>query len=183
MNYPKDQTNINFLFIGRVMKDKGIDEFLYMAKKIKSRHPDTSFDIVGMMDGNYEQIINSAVNNGYVNYYGLQSDVKPFIQKSHCVVLPSYHEGMANVLLEAAASGRPVIASDIAGCRETFDEGVSGFACKAKSAESLVDAVEKFIKLSYDKKIQMGVAGRKKVEEQFSRQIVVNTYIKEIKNI
>lgn len=180
--YPSDDDYINFLFIGRVMKDKGIDEFLSMAKQIKSLYPNTSFDIIGMIDGDYEQVINSAINDGYINYHGQQSDVKPFIKKSHCVVLPSYHEGMANVLLEAEASGRPVIASDIAGCRETFDDGISGFACTPKSAESLTDAVIRFMELSYQQKVQMGINGRKKVEQQFDRKIVVNAYLKEINN-
>ena len=183
MDYPNEQTNINFLFIGRVMKDKGIDEFLSMAKQIKSKYQCTSFDIIGMIDGDYEDTINTAVSEGYINYHGLQSDVKPFIQKSHCVVLPSYHEGMANVLLEAAASGRPVIATDIAGCRETFDDGVSGFSCEPKSAESLIGAVEKFITIPYEQKKEMGIAGRKKVEQQFDRQIVINAYLKEINNL
>ena len=183
VDYPHDQADINFLFIGRVMKDKGIDEFLSMAKTIKSKYPNTQFDIIGMIDGNYEQVINTAVDEGYINYHGQQSDVKPFIKNAHCVVLPSYHEGMANVLLEAAASGRPVIASDIAGCCETFDNGVSGFACEAKSTDSLIKAVERFIILPYDKKIQMGIAGRKKVENNFSRQIVVDTYLNEIKDL
>lgn len=183
MDYPNEQTNINFLFIGRVMKDKGIDEFLSMAKQIKSKYQCTSFDIIGMIDGDYEDTINTAVSEGYINYHGLQSDVKPFVQKSHCVVLPSYHEGMANVLLEAAASGRPVIATDIAGCRETFDDGVSGFSCEPKSAESLIGAVEKFITIPYEQKKEMGIAGRKKVEQQFDRQIVINAYLKEINNL
>lgn len=183
MDYPTEQSNINFLFIGRVMKDKGIDEFLSAVKQIKFKYPDTRFDIIGAFDGDYEHVINAAANDGYINYHGQQSDIKPFIQKSHCVVLPSYHEGMANVLLEAAASGRPVIATDIAGCRETFDDGVSGFACEPKSAESLIGAVEKFIALPYDKKAQMGIAGRKKVEQQFDRQIVINAYLKEINNL
>ena len=183
MDYPTEQTNINFLFIGRVMKDKGIDEFLSMAKQIKSKYPCTSFEIIGMIDGDYEDTINNAVSEGYVNYHGLQSDVKPFIQKSHCVVLPSYHEGMANVLVEAAASGRPVIASDIAGCRETFDDGLSGISCKAKSAESLIDAVEKFITIPYEQKKEMCIAGRKKVEQQFSRQIVIDAYLNELNNL
>ncbi len=183
INYPHNQANINFLFIGRVMKDKGIDEFLSMAKHIKLKYPNISFDIIGMIDGDYEDIINNAVSEGFINYHGLQSDVKPFIQNAHCIVLPSYHEGMANVLLEAAASGRPVIASDIAGCRETFDEGISGFGCKAKSTESLIEAVEKFINLPYEQKQEMGIEGRKKVEKQFDRQIVIDTYLKEIINL
>ncbi|MBQ8868887.1 MAG: glycosyltransferase family 4 protein [Oscillospiraceae bacterium] len=183
VEYPPENENINFLFIGRVMKDKGVDEFLSMAKQIKALYPNTNFDIVGMIDGDYEQVISSAVDDGYINYHGQQSDVKPFIKKSHCVVLPSYHEGMANVLLEAAASGRPVIATDIAGCRETFDDGVTGYDCKARSAESLIDAVERFIKLPYGQKAQMGKNGRKKVEQQFDRQIVIDIYLKEINNI
>ncbi len=183
IDYPDNQTNINFLFIGRVMKDKGIDEFLSAAKSIKSKYPNTHFDIVGMIDGDYEQIINTAVNDGYITYHGQQSDVKPFIKNAHCIVLPSYHEGMANVLLESAASGRPVIASDVPGCRETFDEGISGFGCKAKSTESLIEAVEKFINLPYEQKEKMGIEGRKKVEKQFDRQIVIDTYLNEINNL
>ncbi len=182
MDYPSDE-NINFLYIGRVMKDKGIDEFLSMAKEIKSKHINTQFDIVGMIDGDYEQIISNAVEEGYVNYHGQQIDVKPFIKNAHCVVLPSYHEGMANVLLESAASGRPVIASDIAGCRETFDDGVSGLACAPKSTESLIEIIKKFIDLPYEQKLQMGIAGRKKVEQQFDRQIVIDTYLKEINSL
>lgn len=182
-DYPKDQENINFLFIGRVMKDKGINELLATAKYIKSKYPNTNFDIVGSFDGNYEQIIDSAVDEGYITYHGQQNDVKPFLNNAHCVVLPSYHEGMANVLLESAASGRPVIASDIAGCRETFDDGISGFACKAKSAESLTETIEKFINLPYEKKVQMGINGRNKVEKQFSRQIVIDSYLKQLDNI
>ncbi len=181
--YPKNDDMINFLFIGRVMKDKGIDEFLETAKQIKSKYPHTQFDIVGAFDGDYEQVINEAVNDGYITYHGLQSDVKPFIKNAHCIVLPSYHEGMANVLLEAAASGRPVIATDVPGCRETFDEGISGFGCKAKSTESLIEAVEKFINIPYEQKEKMGIEGRKKVEKQFDRQIVIDTYLKEINNI
>lgn len=183
MDYPTDKTNINFLFIGRVMKDKGIDEFLSMAKQVKSKYPNTNFDIVGMIDGDYEQIISNAVEEGYVNYHGQQNDVKPFIKNAHCVILPSYHEGMANVLLESAASGRPVIASDIAGCRETFDDGISGLACNVKSTESLIKSVEKFINIPYEQKIQMGIAGREKVEKQFDRQIVIDTYLKELNNL
>ena len=136
-----------------------------------------------MIDGDYEDTINTAVSEGYINYHGLQSDVKPFINNAHCVVLPSYHEGMANVLLEAAASGRPVIASDIAGCRETFDEGISGLACLPKSAESLTETIEKFINLPYEQKVQMGINGRNKVEKQFSRQIVIDSYLKQLDNI
>ena len=182
MDYPSDDT-LNFLFIGRVMKDKGIEEFLSAAKRVKSKYTNTQFDIIGMLDGDYKEIIDKAVRNGFVNYHGQQNDVKPFIKNSHCIVLPSYHEGMANVLLEAAASGRPIIASDIAGCRETFDDGVSGFSCAVRSSESLINAIEKFINTPYEQKQQMGIAGRKKVENQFSRQIVIDTYLKEIDNL
>ena len=96
---------------------------------------------------------------------------------------PSYHEGMANVLLESAATGCPVLASNIAGCKETFDEGISGFGFKAKNSRDLTDVLIKFINLPYEKKKSMGIAGRRKMENEFDRSIVINAYADEINNI
>jgi galacturonosyltransferase len=103
--------------------------------------------------------------------------------KYHAVVLPSYHEGMANVLLEAAACARPVLASDVPGCRETFDEGFSGIGFEPRSVDSLEHAIETFIALPYEKKVAMGLAGRKKVELEFDRQIIVDAYMHEIHKV
>lgn len=123
------------------------------------------------------------MKKGIINYYGQQDDVHSFIKRSHAIVLPSYHEGLSNVLLESAASGRPVIASRVPGCVETFDEGLSGLGFDVKSVTSLVEVLIKFINLPYEKKKSMGIAGRIKMEREFDRNIVINAYKEEISKI
>lgn len=175
--YPENSNQLIFLVIGRIMKDKGTDEILYAAKKIKEIYPDVVFRMIGFHDGDYEEKINEAVKNGCIEYFEHRSDMHSLIKNSHATIHASYHEGMANVLLETAASGRPVIATDVPGCRETYENGVSGIAFKARDGEDLVHAIREFIELPYEKKKEMGVAGRKKMEEEFDRQIVVQKYI------
>ena len=109
------------------MKDKGIDELLYAINKVHEKGNDVYLDIIGTHEENYAEALDRAQKTGIVQYHGFQSDVNSFIKKAHCVVLPSYHEGMSNVLLEGAAIGRPLIASDIPGCREIVQNGVNGF--------------------------------------------------------
>ncbi len=180
--YPAENDDIKFLFVGRIMKDKGINELLEAFETIHNKYPNTSLDIVGGCDEDYEDILKDKQENGYIKYHGQQNEIHSFYKNSHCTVLPSYHEGLANVMLESASTGRPVITSRVPGCIETFDEGITGFGCDAKSAESLADAMEKFIILPYDEKVKMGIAGRKKVEKEFDRNIVINAYIEEINN-
>lgn len=181
--YPEDDGKIVLLVIGRIMKDKGSDEILQAAKIIKQRYPNVTFRLLGFCDGDYQEKLGAAVNEGFIEYLGMQSDVHSFIKNSHATVHASYHEGMANVLLETASAGRPVIATDIPGCREAFDNEISGLACKARDVDSLVAAITKFIELSYDAKTQMGLAGRKKMEREFDRSIVVDKYIQELDKI
>lgn len=172
-----------FLFVGRIMKDKGIGELLEAAKKIKGIYPNVTFDVVGGFDENYSDEIKALENDGIIKYWGQQSDVHQFYKNCCAVVLPSYHEGMANVLLEASSTGRPVLASNIPGCTETFDEGITGFGFKEKSAENLVESIKDFIELDYDKKVNMGKAAREKVKREFDRNIVVNAYIEELSEV
>lgn len=181
MPYPADE-GTRFLFVGRVMRDKGIGEFLRASNNLKKKYPDIKIELVGAIDDSYGEIINQYQNDGIVMYHGPQADVRPFYKNANCVVLPSYHEGLANVLLEAAATGRPVIASNIAGCRETFDDGISGIACESKNADSLFVAMDRFMQLSHSEREKMGIAGRTKVEKEFDRQIVVHSYLEEIDN-
>lgn len=181
--YLEADDRIKFLFIGRIMKAKGIDELLIAAKKIKEKYPNVHFDIIGgSEEDHYTQQLIELNKLGIINYHGQQDNVHSFIKQSHATVLPSYHEGLANVLLESASSGRPVLASRVPGCMETFDEGVSGLGFEVKSDKELIRALEKFIRLPYDKKLEMGIAGRKKMETEFDRNIVINAYIEEIKN-
>ena len=182
LEYPPDDT-IEFVFISRIMKEKGIDHYLEMAKVIKAKYPNTHFHICGFCEESYEGILNKLQEEGIIQYHGMVKDVREIHKKTHCTVLPSYHEGMANVLLEAAACGRPVLASDIPGCKESFENGVSGFGFESRSTISLIQAIEQFITLPYEQKVTMGISGRKKVEEEFDRQIVVKAYIKEIASI
>lgn len=179
--YPSEKKGIRFLFVGRIMKDKGIEEFLHCAKKIHKTHPECSFDIVGDYDDeSYRPIIEQLEEECIVKAFGKQKDVHFFIKSHHVLIQPSYHEGLSNVLLEAAACGRPVLASDIPGCRETFDENISGIGFKPRDSESLVNAVEKLISKKTEEREKMGICGRQKVEKEFNRQIVIESYLKEL---
>lgn len=181
--FPPDDGTFRFLFVGRLMRDKGVDEFAETARRIKKKYPSAEFDILGGYEERYEPLLQTLTADGIVNYHGYQKDVPAFLQKCHAIVLPSYHEGMANVLLEAAATGRAIIASNISGCRETFDEGVSGFGFEPKNVDDLCRAVEAFIALPYEQKKSFGEAGRRKMEDQFDRKRVIDTYMKVIGEI
>lgn len=164
MDYPTEE-ELRFLFIGRIMKDKGIEELMYTAEKIKKEHfagKNVRFRLIGEYDENYAEKLEVLEKQGVLEILGFQKDVHSFIADSHCTILPSYHEGMANVLLESAACGRPVIASLVAGCKETFDDGLSGFGCEARNAESLYSQVRRFLDGSEEEHKKMGIAGRKK---------------------
>lgn len=180
-NYPNDDDNIAFLFVGRIMKDKGIGELMEAARRIKARYPGVQFNIVGDFEEDFPADQLLLLNEqGIIKYHGKQDDIHTYIKNSHATILPSYHEGKANVLLESASTGRPVLASNVPGCIETFDEGISGFGFEVKNVDSLVKAIEKFISLPLQKKIEMGINGRKKMEREFNRDIVINAYIEEI---
>lgn len=181
--YPEDTEKIIFTTIGRLMKDKGTDELIQAAKKIKHKYPFVCFRLIGFFDGNYQSKIENAVKNGVVEYIEQQEDIHPFIKESHAIIHPSYHEGMSNVLLEAAATGRPVLASRIPGCQEAFDEGVSGLGFKAQSSNDLMRVIEQFINLPYQEKAAMGREGRLKMERFFDRRIVVEEYMREIREV
>lgn len=182
-DYPENEHNNRFLFIGRIMKSKGIEELVQATKIVKEKYPKTHFDLIGSCEEDYFQQLDELHKLGIIHYHGQQSDVHSFIKKSHATILPSHHEGTANVLLESASSGRPVLASRVPGCKETFDEGISGFGFDVRSVDSLVEAIIKFINLPYEQKIAMGIAGRKKMEKEYDRKIVISAYMDEINNL
>lgn len=179
-SYPEDDGEVRFLFIGRLQKDKGIEEYFEAAKAIRAKYPNTEFRILGRVEVDYDGKLQQLEKEGVVNHLGVTSDVRPYIGAVECTVMPSYHEGMSNVNLESAANGRPVITTDVPGCKETVDDGRNGYLVEAKSAESLTATLEKFIALPYSQKVLMGQEGRKKVEREFDRQIVVSAYMKEL---
>jgi glycosyltransferase involved in cell wall biosynthesis len=182
-DYPERNEIVKFLYIGRLMKSKGIDELLEAIAYVVAEHPNVEFHFVGKMEDDYSNIIQVLSQQKYIVYHGQQNNVHHFIKDSHAIINPSYHEGMSNVLLEAASTGRPVLASNVPGCRETFVDGVTGFAFAPRNAKSLAETIIKFIKLPFDEKKKMGIMGRKKMEREFDRNIVVNAYLKEINSI
>ena len=180
--YPDDKLGIRFLFIGRVMRDKGVEELFHAARETVQQHSEASFFLAGECDEDYEKELAALQKEGIVHPLGFVEDIRAHFANCHCVILPSYHEGMANVLLEAAATARPVIATRVPGCRETFDEGVSGLGCDKGDAGDLTRAVLRFLALPHQDKAAMGRAGREKMEREFSRAIVVAAYLEEISN-
>lgn len=178
---PDDDT-INFLFVGRIMKIKGIDEYLACAEAIKKKYPNTMFYIAGWTEEKqYVDIVKKYQDRGIVQYIGFRKDINDWIQRSTCVVLPSHGgEGIPNVLLEASAMGRPCIASNINGSKDAVCDGVTGYLFDAGNTESLIDKAEKFINLPYEEKIKMGINGRRKIENEFDRQIIIDTYMKKL---
>lgn len=171
--YPEGE-KIKFLFMGRVMAEKGIDELFDAMKKLITDGINCELDVLGGYEEDYKEKIQKYENEGWLHYYGYQKDVRPFIEKCHCFVLPSWHEGMANTNLESAASGRPVITSNIPGCMEAVVDGVSGLLAERKNAEDLYRVMKKFAELPYDKQREMGLAGRKHMVEVFDKKKVVN---------
>ncbi|MBR6119054.1 MAG: glycosyltransferase family 4 protein [Oscillospiraceae bacterium] len=180
--YPSEEDGYRFLFVGRVMRDKGVRELLEAFRTIHSSHLNVMLHMIGSFDEDYQALIKQAEADGFLRYHGIQKDVHRFYQSCHCVVLPSYHEGMANVLLEAASTGRPVIATRVPGCKETFDEDCTGYGCEAKNTNSLVDALEHFLSGSEDIHRKMGKKARDKMCREFNREIVIRTYLEELEN-
>lgn len=178
--YPKDDGMVRFVFLGRIMKEKGIYELLEAFAILEKKYSNVKLEIYGFCEENDVNFLSRIDSLDSVKYHGFTNDTKFIIAKSHALVLPSYHEGLSNVLLEAAAIGRPVIASDIAGCRETFNDGVSGLSCKANDVVSLSNVLEQFINMPYADKINMSKCARQKIEKEFDRSIVVDKYLQQM---
>ena len=181
LDYPQGDI-INFVFIARIIKEKGIDQYLDAARYFKKKCPKTRFHICGFCEKQYEEIIKAANKDDTIIYHGRIDNVMKVHKISSCTIHPTYYpEGMSNVLLESAACGRPIITTNRAGCREIIDNGVNGYVVKQQDSADLIDKIEKFLSLSWEERKQMGLAGRYKVEREFNRNIVVEKYLEEIR--
>lgn len=178
LEYPSEEDGIQILYMGRNMKEKGTDELLECAKRFAGSK--VSFKLLGYSDDDYDEIIKDYEEKGYITTHSFDTDVNKHLKECSAVILPTYHEGMSNVLQEAAAVGRVVIASDIPGCRETFEDGVTGFAAQPKDVDSLVEAVKKCISLTRAQRVAMGLAGRAKMEREFDRKVITRAYLDQI---
>jgi len=173
-----------FSFIGRVLWDKGIGDFIEAARIIKQKYPSSKFNILGMIDsGNPAAVTRPEIKDwqreGVAEYLGEFSDVRPFICASDCVVLPSYREGTPKSLLEVSAMERLVITTDAVGCREVVDDGITGFLVPIKDFRKLAEVMQKVIEMFPEKRIAMGRAGREKVLREFNEKEVIECYLTE----
>ena len=176
--YPKEGLT-RFLFVGRMMRERGIEELLEAAEVLHG--PEVVFELLGYCDEDYQDRLDDCERKGCIRQLGFHPDVHEYLKQSSALVLPTYHEGMSNVLMEAAATGRPVIATNVSGCKEIFEEGVTGFGCEPKSGGELIRALQKFLALSRQERAAMGRRAREKMEREFDREKVVKDYYEEIK--
>lgn len=182
--YPMDNDKMVFNYIGRILHEKGVDDFIKAAEIIKAKHPETEFNMMGFIEPtemHYEKKLKELEARGIIRYHGNLKDIRPMLARSHATIHPSiYGEGMSNVLLESAASGRPVITTDTIGCRETVLPDVSGFIYPGGNVDELCQTIEMFMALPPEKRREMGLAGRRHVENGYSRQIVIDAYLEAI---
>lgn len=172
--YPSEEGGIHILYLGRIMKEKGMDETFAAMEQLKMKYGDkVIFDVVGFFEDSYKDTVELLHEKGIIEFHGFQTDPHPYYAMAHGVVLASYHEGMSNVLLEAGATGRAIITTDIPGCREAVDDGVNGFLCKKKDVASLLACMERFLALTPARREAMGIAGRKKIETDFDKKQIV----------
>ena len=182
LEYPNHE-RIEFVFISRVIKEKGIDQYLDAAKYIRENYPNTRFHVCGGAGEDYASLLAEFSQRGIIEYHGRIRDVVGMHRISSCTIHPSYYpEGMSNVLLESCACGRPIITTDRPGCREIVDDGINGFIVNQQDSQDLIDKIEMFLKLSWEERKRMGLFGRAKVEKEFDRSIVVKKYLEEIEH-
>ena len=178
--YPDETDGIHFVFISRIMREKGIEQYLNAACHYLD-NPKVTFHVCGFCEKEYQGKLEELANKGVVIYHGMVRNVREILAKTHCTIHPSFYpEGISNVLLESCASARPIITTDRSGCREAVDDGVNGFIVKQRDSEDLIQKIEKFLALTHEQKMQLGLAGRTKVEKEFDRKIVVDAYLKEV---
>ena len=180
--YPEND-KVHFLYLGRIMKEKGMDELFYAAKELQRKEVPFVLDLVGFFEDEYKEKIDKLVDAKIAVFHGFQEDPRPYYAMADCVVLPSYHEGMSNVLLEAAATGRPVITSNIPGCKEAVDDDKSGLLCEAEDWNDLYRKMSKIAQMSRIERETMGVCGRDKMAREFDKDKVVKKTIQGIERV
>lgn len=192
---PRPSTRANdgkfvFLYISRLIKDKGVMEYVEAASILKEKYPNAEFHIIGpLWAGNKKSLtvtkdeLQSWIDKKWIVYHDKQKDVRPYVADSDCVVMPSYREGMNNVLLEAASMARPLVTTNVTGCRDIVDDGVNGLLCKVKSGADLADKMEQMMQLSPERREEMGRKGREKMIREFDKQMVIKIYLQAIDEI
>ena len=184
----RNQDEFVFLLIARLIWDKGIQEYVDAARLIKKSNLKVRFQILGFLDvDNQTAVLRSDVDlwaeEGIIEYLGDVDDVRSFIEKSDCVVLPSYREGAPRALIEASAMGKPTIATDVEGCRDVVDNGVNGYLCNVRDAHDLAKKMKAMLNMDFKAIKQMGLKGREKMENEFDERIVIDRYVSIVNKI
>lgn len=183
----KSGEKIVFNYIGRILHDKGVDDYIEAAKIIKAEYPETEFNMLGFIEPtemHYKDILADLEEKDIIKYRGSQKDIKPFVTASHATIHPStYGEGMSNVLLESASSGRPIISTDNPGCQETFIDGETGLLYHGGDVDALCNQIKKFLALPNEERKSMGEKGREYIKANFSRDIVIKAYLEKINSL
>ena len=183
----KDGEKVVFNYIGRILHDKGVDDYIEAAKRIRADYPNTEFNMLGFIEPtemHYEKLLSELEEKGIIRYRGSQKDIKPFVAASHATIHPStYGEGMSNVLLESASSGRPIISTDNPGCMETFSDGETGFIYHGGDVDALCEQIEKFLAMPNGERKSMGEKGREYIKANFSREKVIEAYLEKINSL
>jgi len=178
----RDGESLEFLFVGRMLWEKGIGEYVRAARSLKARYPRVRFRALGPLEpgqaGVSQETIDAWTGEGVIEYLGVEEDVRPTMEAADCIVLPSYYrEGVPRSLLEAAALGRPVITTNMAGCRDAVCDGATGYLCGPRDVEDLISTLEKFIMLPLHERVEMGRRGRAKMELEFDEAFVIDQYM------
>jgi glycosyltransferase involved in cell wall biosynthesis len=184
----KDHDEFVFLLIARLIWDKGIQEYVDAARFVKKYNPKARFQILGFLDVDNQTAVSHSeidlwVAEGIVEYIGVTEDVRPHINSSDCVVLPSYREGVPKTLLEAAAMGKSIITTEVEGCKDVVDDGVNGYLCNVRDYNDLAEKMQTMLTMNSKDIEQMGLNGRKKMEQEFDEKIVINKYISIVNKI
>ena len=181
--FPNDET-IDFTYVGRLMKEKGFELYAEAAKFISGKYQNTRFHVCGPDEDNYRELVKELSEKGILIYEGYVDDMKEVYKRVQCTIHPTYYpEGMSNVLLESLACGRPIITTDRPGCKEIVEDVVNGFVVKQNDLNDLIEKIEKYLSLSNEERKQLGLNGRRKVEKEFDRNIVINKYLDAINKV
>ena len=179
---------VSFLLIARLLYDKGVGEYVEAARMLKSRRLGIVCRLLGFLDAENRTAVSrndveSWVREGFVEYLGAADDVRPHIAATDCVVLPSYREGTPRTLLEAAAMGKPVVATDVPGCREVVEHARTGLLCQVRDAHDLSEKMHMIAEMAPLERQTMGAAGRAKMAREFDERLVIKAYFRALAEI
>ena len=183
-----EKKELSFLLVARMLWDKGVGEFVEAARILKVKYPNVKFKLLGFLGVDNPSAISKEqmdewIREGIIEYLGTTKDVRPFLYDATCIVLPSYREGISFSLMEGAAAGKPLVATNAVGCKDIVDDGITGYLCNVKDSKDLAKQMEKIISMSEEERIQMGLKGREKMENEFGIDVVINKYVEVLKEI